>query len=139
MKTCIIEGCEKERFSSKHCRHHHHKSTYVPRARKVVLCNKCENKHFAKGLCRSCYYKSKRAAVCSETGCQKPIQAKGLCNPHYQKQRSAENAFNGGSKNAPHYLARVRQQINEFELGRIESPTECLQRIHSILSIYENL
>lgn len=147
----ICKNCTEQAHTKGLCRKCYHKATYTPKPlprKNTGLCvNGCGVKSYCKEMCRPCYQKEKyipkprkaKGKVCTIEGCEKEVQAKGLCNAHYQKQRSKENVVNGGGKNAPHYLTRIRQQLNDLELGRIKEPIECLKRINSILSIYENL
>jgi ribosomal protein S14 len=60
-------------------------------------CPSCSREHNRSTiLCRSCYLAARRAAgnpekryvsrrICSEPGCDKPVDARGLCMSHYRK------------------------------------------------------
>ena len=59
----------------------------------------CERKHFAKGFCKTHYYRNKygrpmdkpiieyqkRGKECSVEGCDRPVRAKGLCVTHHKR------------------------------------------------------
>jgi hypothetical protein len=63
---------------------------YVTNKNKPYKCD-CDKPHFAKGLCRSCYYKrnknKNKPFMCN---CDKPHFAKGLCKSCYNKRNKTK-------------------------------------------------
>ena len=90
MTVCSIVGCDKPDFCRGYCRKHyynfnvHGDPCYKKEEKRCTECNK---KHYAKGLCRECYFKAKGTVsgakslgwkTCSQ-GCDAPVYGKGLC------------------------------------------------------------
>jgi hypothetical protein len=97
MRTiCTIVGCDKPHVARGYCRRHysiwseHGDPNYQKPEKK---CSECNQKHYAKGLCRDCYYKQKGTVGgkdlggkrCTIADCDMPHYGKGLCRQHYNR------------------------------------------------------
>lgn len=100
MNTCKIEGCDKPIRIKVHslCRMHYERLRKEGKLTHPYPshCSEssCNNKNFAKGLCRNHYYKRlyvKRVPIrythCTIDGCDQKHSALGLCEKHYHKNR----------------------------------------------------
>lgn len=90
MSECSIIGCDRPVVARGYCRKHYYnwREHGDPLFKKVEnKCSECNRKHYAKGLCRECYFKAKGTVgggknlgwkTCTQ-GCEAPVYAKGLC------------------------------------------------------------
>ncbi len=90
IQECSIVGCDRPVKGRGWCsKHYYNFQTHGdPEYKKPgKKCGECNRKHYAKGLCRECYFKAKGTVggaknrgwkTCSQ-GCGDPVYGKGLC------------------------------------------------------------
>lgn len=103
MKTCSVEGCERDVRARGWCHMHysrfrkhgdvHYERARVPQPKGGTPCNAegCDNTRYALGYCKPHYHEHRRktAPVCGVDGCENRQfdRSRGLCSKHYSRWR----------------------------------------------------
>ncbi len=68
-------------------------------AKRTCAVDGCENRHSAKGLCKTHYNQSrpKRSGTCSVDGCDRTPLARGLCSMHYKRLKKTGSVGSASS------------------------------------------
>jgi hypothetical protein len=107
VKTCSIEGCDREHYGKGYCRRHWFRIVYNPEIGAKLegrKCRQCEGPIdefapaqvlYCSGACRMKYYRRhgcyrpeevlERRGACGVEGCDSPIHAAGMCSAHYHR------------------------------------------------------